>query len=116
LVEFSWPGNVRQLENRVEMAVALSGDQEMLTPAHFGMGRPAPVSRASINIPQVSFSQALNFESLVSQFEQSILRQALHQTGGNKTAAADLLGLKRTTLIMKLRYMNDSAELMQQAS
>ena len=116
LVEFSWPGNVRQLENRVEMAIALSGDHEMLMPAHFGMGRPAPVARIAMSLPQVSFSESLNFESMVSQFEHSILRQALHQTGGNKTAAADLLGLKRTTLIMKLRYMNDSAELMQQAS
>ena len=40
LCGYSWPGNVRQLENVVEMAVALSGDRRTLTPADFPL--PAP--------------------------------------------------------------------------
>jgi len=115
LVHFPWPGNVRQLENRVEMAVALSGDREILTPAHFRMSRPAPIAVAA-SMPQVTLSESVNFESMISSFEQSLLQQALAKTGGNKTAAADLLGLKRTTLIMKLRCLNHSAELIPQAS
>jgi DNA-binding NtrC family response regulator len=47
----------------------------------------------------------MRFETAVSDYERSILNMALAQTGGNKTAAAELLGMKRTTLIMKLRGM-----------
>jgi DNA-binding protein Fis len=52
-----------------------------------------------------------DFESAVSQFERAMLERALQKTGGNKTAAADLLGLKRTTLIMKLRNFGDPVAL-----
>ena len=100
-----WPGNVRELENAVEMAVAMSGDREMLYPADFGLS-----NRASVNpIPAQPAAHAFNlpesvdFDTAVSRFEQKMLEQALQKTAGNKTAAAELLGLKRTTLIMKLR-------------
>ena len=45
----------------------------------------------------------MDFDTAVTRFQLSMLQQALSQTGGNKTAAAELLGMKRTTLIMKLR-------------
>jgi DNA-binding protein Fis len=50
----------------------------------------------------------MKFDAVVSDFEQSILKMALSNTGGNKTAAAELLGMKRTTLIMKLRGARES--------
>jgi DNA-binding protein Fis len=49
----------------------------------------------------------VNFDAAVSQFERAMLERALQKTAGNKTAAADLLGLKRTTLIMKLRTFGE---------
>jgi DNA-binding NtrC family response regulator len=101
----SWPGNVRQLENAVEMAIALCGDRDILYPRDLGMAET--VARKVISIdahnPTATLSQGMDFDTAVTRFQLSMLQQALSQTGGNKTAAAELLGMKRTTLIMKLR-------------
>jgi len=111
-----WPGNVRQLENTLEMAVALSGDRETLGPADLGL---VP---ASFNVvpmePAASHAlpESMDFDAAVGHFERSILEQALVRTGGNKTAAAELLGLKRTTLIMKLRGLQSSSVPLERAS
>jgi len=101
----SWPGNVRQLENTVEMAIALSGDRDILYPRDLGMAETVAPKVVSIDFrsPSAQLPQAVNFDTAVSQFQLTMLQQALSQTGGNKTAAAELLGMKRTTLIMKLR-------------
>ena len=102
----AWPGNVRQLENTVEMAVAVSGEEEVLTARHFRLteekvrniltisSRPAPVRE---------FGDEMKFDEAVASFELGILSHALRRTNGNKTAAAEQLGMKRTTLIMKMR-------------
>jgi DNA-binding NtrC family response regulator len=107
----SWPGNVRQLENAVEMAVAMSGDRETLFAGDFGLApagslKVIPFETAATPFPSL---ETMDFETAVNHFERSMLEQALQKTAGNKTAAAELLGLKRTTLIMKLRNFGDSA-------
>jgi DNA-binding NtrC family response regulator len=101
----SWPGNVRQLENAVEMAVAMSGDRETLFVSDFGLAPAVPLNVIPFESAQISspVPGAIDFETAVSHFERTMLEQALERTAGNKTAAAELLGLKRTTLIMKLR-------------
>ncbi len=106
----SWPGNVRQLENSVEMAVAMSGDREILFASDFGLAPATPVNVIPFETvaPPFSSPEITNFDMAVSQFEKSMLELALQKTAGNKTAAAELLGLKRTTLIMKLRNFGDS--------
>ena len=111
LGEYSWPGNVRQLENALEAAIALSGDRQMLTPEDFstlptavGLAAAAAVGSGApaISVPD----HGLDFDHTVSQFERSILMQALEKTSGNKKQAADMLGLKRTTLSAKLRILD----------
>jgi transcriptional regulator with GAF, ATPase, and Fis domain len=100
-----WPGNVRQLENAIEMAVALSGDRVSLGPADF----PLP----SVDLPRITDAAALvdvpdcglDYEQTVALIERSILKQALRKTGGNKKAAAEMLRLKRTTLSAKVRSL-----------
>jgi DNA-binding NtrC family response regulator len=101
----SWPGNVRQLENSVEMAIALSGERDILYPRDLGMAEPVTPKVVPIDFrtPSAPLSQGVDFDTAVTRFQLSMLQQALTQTGGNKTAAAELLGMKRTTLIMKLR-------------
>jgi DNA-binding NtrC family response regulator len=102
-----WPGNVRQLENSVEMAIVLSGDRRTLLAGDF----PLPVvasarRRASGCMPVIALPDSgLDFEATVSRIERSILDQALARTRGNKKQAADMLGLKRTTLAAKLRML-----------
>lgn len=108
LSQHPWPGNVRQLENAVEMAVALSGDRDMLYPADFRL--PSPVQwrppLMNIPVPQVAVPETgLDFERIVGQFEKSLLDQALHHTNGNKKQAAEILRLKRTTFTAKLKSL-----------
>ena len=112
----AWPGNVRQLENMVEMAVALSGDREVLGSADLGL-TPASVKVVPMELPAwpATLPESMDFDTVVGHFERSILEQALTKTGGNKTAAAELLGLKRTTLIMKLRGLQDSQSVLERA-
>jgi DNA-binding NtrC family response regulator len=99
-----WPGNVRQLENAVEMAVAMSGDLETLSASAFGFSNAAPAKVFPIEAAGgFHLPESMDFGTAVGQFERAMLERALLRTSGNKTAAAELLGLKRTTLIMKLR-------------
>lgn len=100
LKNFAWPGNVRQLENSVEMAVALSGDREILYPSDFPL-----TNTAAPRIPPASAIHTNNFEQTVGRIERQILEEALRKAGGNKTAAAEMLGLKRTTLAAKLKSL-----------
>lgn len=107
LATHDWPGNVRQLENAVEKAIVMSGDRTMLFPGDFPLPpRQHPVdiragSRTFIAVPD----QGLDFERTVGNIELNILEQALKKTGGNKKLAAEMLGLKRTTLSAKLKSL-----------
>jgi transcriptional regulator with GAF, ATPase, and Fis domain len=106
LCSYSWPGNVRQLENAVEMAVALSGERIDLWPADFPSDLAAAPAPVYGEVPLVSVPDAgLNYEETLNLIERSILEQALRKTGGNKKAAAEMLRLKRTTLSAKVRNL-----------
>ena len=103
LMEYHWPGNVRQLENAIEKAVTLSGDREILYPSDFPLppltAGTAPSVAPAVRLP----TEGLDFEGVVGGFERSLLEQALERTGGNKKRAAELLRIKRTTFAAKLR-------------
>jgi DNA-binding NtrC family response regulator len=102
LVAFDWPGNVRQLENAVEMAVALSDTRELLEPMDFPVAAQTPNEDAffhDIDIPE----EGVNFNTLITELERRLILQSLHVTGGNKKRAASLLHLKRTTFVEKLK-------------
>jgi DNA-binding NtrC family response regulator len=106
LCEYAWPGNVRQLENSIETAVALSGGRLQLIPSDFPVlaahrSRPLPAAVPVISVPD----GGLNYERTLAGIEKSIIQQALRKTGGNKKAAADMLQLKRTTLSAKVRSL-----------
>jgi transcriptional regulator with GAF, ATPase, and Fis domain len=106
----SWPGNVRQLENSVEMAVALSGDRRMLTASDFPVFADIPRKPIAAEGPLVAVPDSgLDYEQTLAVIERSILAQALQKTGGNKKAAAEMLGLKRTTLSAKVRTLEAMA-------
>ncbi|HTR35145.1 MAG TPA: sigma-54 dependent transcriptional regulator [Bryobacteraceae bacterium] len=107
LAAHDWPGNVRQLENAVEKAVILSGDRPVLYPGDFPLPpRKLPVALRAGARPFVAVpDQGLDFERTVGSIELNILEQALRKTGGNKKLAAEMLGLKRTTLTAKLKSL-----------
>lgn len=104
LMAFDWPGNVRQLENVIERAFALSPGRTQIT----GLDLPDEVrdSGTMLNPTEVIFpDHGIEMDRLVSDFEHTLIRRALERTGGNKRLAADLLHVKRTTLIEKLKRL-----------
>ncbi len=109
LTEYHWPGNVRQLENAVEKAVALSEERSMLYPSDFPLPRFS-VQRGPGAAPEIQLPQAgLDFDAVVTELERSLLKQALNRSAGNKKQAADLLGIKRTTFAAKWRVLEKAA-------
>jgi transcriptional regulator with PAS, ATPase and Fis domain len=106
LLAYSWPGNVRQLQHAVEMAVVLSGDRMMVVEEDFAL--PIEPEMGGFRPTEAIYlSEAgLDFDATVSRFERSILEQALSKCAGNKAKAAEILGMKRTTLLAKLKALN----------
>lgn len=115
LQQLPWPGNIRQLEHAVQMAFALSGDRRVLGPNDFIARRPIssdrPTTISMSNAPPlIQLPQGgLNFDEVVGSFELSLLNQALTASGGNKARAADLLKIKRTTLLAKMKTLAHAA-------
>jgi two-component system response regulator AtoC len=107
LSAYWWPGNVRQLENVIEMAVAMGADWPLLSAADIVL--PAGKQMAEVaadEMPVVPLPDGgLDYEQTVAAIERSILERALERTGGNKKAAAQMLHLKRTTLSAKVRSL-----------
>jgi DNA-binding NtrC family response regulator len=102
LWSYDWPGNVRELENMIERLVIMCEgdaiDADLLPP---GM---VATTRASENhVPTTLTEGGVNLNAIVRELEGRMINEALRQTGGNKQAAARLLGLKRTTFSAKLR-------------
>ena len=108
LLAHSWPGNVRELRNVVERAVVMSEDRRTLEASDLALeeARRAPLSA----VPPVSIPKdGISFERIVSELERQLLLKSLELSGGNKKQAAELLRLKRTTLLQKLKRLNVSA-------
>jgi two-component system response regulator AtoC len=104
LMAYDWPGNIRQLENTVERALALSPgrsqiDASVLPPDVRG-DRPDDHG-AAINLPE----QGLDLERELAIVERVYIAQALTRTEQNRSRAADLLGVKRTTLVEKIKRL-----------
>ncbi len=107
LCAYAWPGNVRQLENAVEMAIALSGERLALNASDFPLPQARVRAAVPAEFPVVPVPDGgLDYERTLALIERSILEQALQKTGGNKKAAAQMLRLKRTTLSAKVRSLD----------
>lgn len=109
LMNYSWPGNIRQLENAIEHSVALTGQEREIQASALPDDIIQPAS--SLLLPSVAIpDEGINFTSVVSQLEKELIVRCLEKTGGNKRQAARLLQLSRTTLIDKLHRLNLSDE------
>ena len=101
LMAFSWPGNVRQLENAIERGIALLGGRSTIELTDLP---PELQGTPSTLMPSLDFPEAgVDLHGMVEQIERDLIARALSRTGGNKAAAASLLNIKRTTLVEKLK-------------
>ncbi|HET9410134.1 MAG TPA: sigma-54 dependent transcriptional regulator [Candidatus Sulfotelmatobacter sp.] len=97
LCHYDWPGNVRQLENTVERAVALETTDEL----HVELPAERPKAKAAAAaagagdeiVPGAALPQGFAMEPYVANVERSLLQNALTQSGGVQTKAADVLGI-----------------------
>ena len=104
MMAYDWPVNIRQLENAMERALTLSRNRAWIDVADL----PPELQQASLSetpplpaIPEDGFDMA----AYVAGIERQLIERALDDTGGNRQQAARRLGLKRTTLVEKLRRL-----------
>jgi DNA-binding NtrC family response regulator len=104
LMAYSWPGNVRQLENAIERAVAFRGGRGQIDVSDLPTEVAAEEARAttvSLALPD----QGIDLNQFLAGAERDLIARAMDRTGGNKGRAARLLGIKRTTLVEKLKRL-----------
>jgi len=104
LMAYHWPGNVRQLENAVERAVALGAGRQQIDVADLPpevQSAPEPTSTPFVDLPE----DGIDMPTYLSAIEKDLIQRALTRTGGNRNRAAELLRIKRTTLVEKLRRL-----------
>lgn len=103
LMEYHWPGNIRELENLMERVVVLKNGSGVIElkdfPVHHFKNVRLDRFVANVALPE----DGLDFNDAVNEFENELILQALQKTAGNKNKAATLLNLNRTTLVEKLK-------------
>jgi DNA-binding NtrC family response regulator len=106
LVSYGWPGNVRELRNLIERIVVLKEDDTLLPedlPEKLRRG-PARASKPRVDLN----GDGISFNTAVSEFEKALILSALEKADWVKNKAAQLLNVKRTTLVEKIkRYKID---------
>ena len=96
LLNFNWPGNVRQLSNTLEQFVLLQDEAELKE--NLTNTANSTQTDALFTLP----SEGLNWD----EFEKDCLQQALNREGGNKTQAAKLLGISYKQFLYRLEKHN----------
>ncbi len=92
LMDYDYPGNVRELENILERALILAG-MKTITPEHLP---DLEVSRVEESVPEPG-------ETTLEELEKKMLLAALEKAGGNKSKAARMLGITRRMIYTRLK-------------
>lgn len=102
LVNYQWPGNIRELENLVERIAILKGQGTVdMTdlPVKYKSGKSVAAEVGTVDIPE----SGMDFNSAVDAYENALILRALEKTGWNRNQAAAMLRLNRTTLVEKMK-------------
>ncbi|MCA1594657.1 MAG: sigma 54-interacting transcriptional regulator, partial [Acidobacteria bacterium] len=111
LMVFDWPGNVRQLCNEVQRAVARAEDGAIIKPDNLSpeltrisasASPPATVTHIGASAADEAIAQGLNLAEAMSELERRMISEALRRHNGNISRAARELGLTRRGLYLKL--------------
>ena len=97
LLGYSWPGNIRELQNAIEYSVILA-DRDIITERQLPKEILLPPELQRVAHP-TSSEETLNLD----QQEKETILKALAQAHGNKEKAAEILGIHRPTLYSKLK-------------
>ena len=98
LLEYHWPGNVRQLENAIERAMVIA-DDSLLLPEHFA----AELNCNDRHPRKEPVFEELSIKNAQKVMERKLITQALEETGGNRTQAARLLEISHPSLLSKIK-------------
>jgi DNA-binding NtrC family response regulator len=104
LMAYTWPGNVRQLENAIEHAVAFTGARTQIDVTDL----PPDVQQSqelALASPVTLPEDGLDLDVFIATVERELIERSLERSSGNKGQAARLLGLKRTTLVEKIKRL-----------
>jgi DNA-binding NtrC family response regulator len=113
LRSYSWPGNVRELRTTIEHGVVMSNQDRIEIhhlPAFFDPGEPSPADSRPDLDPRGEKDLAPTGEFNLHTLEMHAIRSALRHTNGNRTKAADLLGISRRTLQRKLKDLPSASD------
>lgn len=103
LTHYSWPGNIRELENLVERITILKGHGNIeVNDLPEKYKSPSKLKKNEIDFEMLP-QDGLDFNSAVDAYENALILRALEKTGWNRNQAAALLKLNRTTLVEKIK-------------
>lgn len=108
LMNYSWPGNIRELENMMERLTVMVEDDIISPedlPEQVRGGRPlqAPYAQSPIDA-------GVGFTEAVEMFQKTLILEALDRSGGVKAKAAELLKMNRTTLVERIKKLKIESE------
>jgi transcriptional regulator with GAF, ATPase, and Fis domain len=103
LIAYTWPGNIRELENVVERIAVLAGSGDVSS-----ADLPPSILHPVLSHPTIHFKlgmDGINLNETIINVERDLIQQALDRSDWDKKRAAGLLGIKRTTLLDKIKRM-----------
>ncbi|MDA1093794.1 MAG: sigma 54-interacting transcriptional regulator [Acidobacteria bacterium] len=103
--QYWWPGNVRQLRNEVQRAVAMASPGGLIGPEHLSVDLTAAAPAASPPGGRVSLRGGQTLASVVDEIERDLIREMMTRHRGNISETARALGLTRRGLYLKLRRL-----------
>jgi len=98
LREYSWPGNIRELENVIQRAIVFS-QSSLISLEHLPKLQLSEAQEEELNI---NSTEALNLKEKLNSLEKSLIIEALRRSSGNRSKAAEILGINRRLLFTKI--------------
>jgi DNA-binding NtrC family response regulator len=106
---FPWPGNVRQLRNEVQRAVALTTANGVITPDVLSVAFALPTAPDARGFPRTR-GRRTTLAHAVEKLEREMIETALQRSGGNVSQTARVLGLTRRGLYLKMERLTIAAD------